>query len=174
MTGVVVGVDPGFSGAFAAIDIESGVIAAYPMPSVKDKGKSDINVAMILSLLASWDRNSIRLVMIEKTGSHKTDGHMQAYKFGFNVGLLHGIIRGLSLPLDSVSPQRWQQAILGGVRQGGTKAESIAFCKRRWPGLSLLPTSRCTKDSDGIADAACIAEFARRQVVGNGQLSEVS
>lgn len=175
MTGIVIGIDPGISGGISIIWLETGKIVGAVMPTIKEKGKNRLDSLSIFgSLRVHSIRDVVRLVVIERVGSQPTDGHMQAFKFGFNVGILHGIVQGLALPLDdTVTPQRWQKAILGSFAPGESKAASVAFCRRRWPGLSLLPTPRCTKPSDGIADAACIAEFARRQVVGNGQLSEV-
>jgi crossover junction endodeoxyribonuclease RuvC len=174
MTGIVVGVDPGVAGGISIIWLATGQIAGVPMPVIKEKGKSRLDcLSIVNSLKVHSIRDAVRLVVIERVGSQPSDGHQSAFRFGFNAGVLHGIIQGLGLPLDdTVTPQRWQKAILGSFAAGESKAASIAFCKRRWPGLSLLPTPRCSKDSDGIADAACIAEFARRQVVGNGQLSE--
>ena len=37
------------------------------------------------------------------------------------------------------------------------------------PHVSLLRTPRCSSPHDGFADAACMAEYGRRQVVGDNQ-----
>lgn len=165
----VIGVDPGFSGGLVALSLEGEPIASTSMPQVKAAKGNDLDTLDILNWLdlIGWER--IRLVAMERPGPRPTDGAVQSFKFGWMAGKLCGLIEGRMLPLELVSPQAWQKAILSGVVAGDgadTKARSIAHVKRRWPGLNLRRTDRCKVDHDGIADAACIAEWARRRIVG--------
>ena len=41
---------------------------------------------------------------------------------------------------------------------------SITAATRLWPTETFLPTPRCTKISDGMTDAALIAEYGRRAI----------
>lgn len=43
-------------------------------------------------------------------------------------------------------------------------AEYFHFCNRLFPGVSLLPTERCRKDNDGMAEALLMAEYAKRRL----------
>jgi hypothetical protein len=45
-----------------------------------------------------------------------------------------------------------------------SKNTSIAVCKRLFPDVSLLPSERCRKDHDGMAEALLMAEYARRRL----------
>ena len=41
-----------------------------------------------------------------------------------------------------------------------TKAESILFCKRKFPNVDLTPTERSKKPHDGLSDALCMAYYS--------------
>ena len=44
------------------------------------------------------------------------------------------------------------------------KNTSIDVCKRLFPQVSLLPSGKCRKDNDGMAEALLMAEYARRKM----------
>ena len=46
----------------------------------------------------------------------------------------------------------------------GNKQKSIEVCRKLFPDVSLLPTSRCKKSHDGMAEALLMAEYARRRM----------
>ncbi len=84
---------------------------------------------------------------------------MSTFKFGINYGKLLGILRVYEIDTQLVSPQKWKKAM--GVTKD--KQPSINKAKELFPNVSLLPTPRCTKDHDGMAEALLIAEYGRRQ-----------
>jgi hypothetical protein len=47
----------------------------------------------------------------------------------------------------------------------------VDVCKRLFPGVNLLPTERCRKESDGMAEATLLAEYARRKF-GEGNVED--
>jgi hypothetical protein len=165
----VIGIDPGFSGGLVALALDAVPVASVAMPQVKARKGNDLDTRAILEWLDWIGHGFVNLVVMERPGPRPTDGSVQAFKFGWMSGKLCGLIEGQALPMELVTPQSWQKAILPGVVPGhatDTKARSIAYVKRRWPGLNLRRTDRCKVDHDGIADAACIAEWARRRIVG--------
>jgi hypothetical protein len=54
--------------------------------------------------------------------------------------------------------------MLAGTPGEDTKQRSVIAAQRLFPNVSLLPTPRCKKPSDGIADALLIAEWGRRKM----------
>ncbi len=70
----------------------------------------------------------------------------------------------LRIPHLAVTPQAWKKAVLAGTARD--KAAAIAFATRRFPGVPLLATPRSRTPHDGVADAVCLAEYARRLVAG--------
>ena len=52
---------------------------------------------------------------------------------------------------------------IAGTPAGDTKQRSVIAAQRLFPGVSLLPTERSRKASDGLADALLLASYGQRQ-----------
>ena len=63
-----------------------------------------------------------------------------------------------AIPFQLVPPKKWKKE----YSLGNDKNQSIAVCKKLFPNVDLLPTARCTKDSDGMAEALLLALYAQR------------
>ena len=112
-----------------------------------------------LDLFYSDDPRSIALACLEKVHSMPGQGVVSMFKFGTNFGWGQGVMDALSIPYELITPQRWMKAVLD---SGDRSPEHrMAFARRRWPDA---PLSR--KKDSGVADALCLAEYARRRVVG--------
>ena len=66
----------------------------------------------------------------------------------------------LHMTAVQVSSRTWQKAVLGEVPPGESKDYAIQWCRQNAPDLNLTP-GRCYRPHDGLADARCIAEWAR-------------
>ncbi len=78
------------------------------------------------------------------------------FQFGRGVGMVEGVLAGVGVPTQYVTPQRWQKAV--GARKGkdGARLRAIEL----YPAYSKLFAR--AKD-DGRADAALIAWYAAMQ-----------
>ena len=157
---IVAGIDPGLSGAIAFI--KDSKVKVYPTPTLKmTKSKRTIDEQMVRGYLKKY---KVDHVFIEKVGAMPGQGVTSMFNFGMGFGLLKGICAGLQLPYTLITPQAWKKVICAGMPKG--KEMSIIAVKRMFPKVSLRPTLRCTTDSDGMADALCIAEYGRRLLLG--------
>jgi len=155
---MIVGIDPGLSGALAYISDK--VIHVRSMPTLKStKTKRMMDEQKICQFLEKR-KDAIRHVFIEKVSAMPGQGVTSMFNFGTGWGLLRGICVGLHLPYTLVHPITWKKVICRDMPKG--KDVSILIAKRLWPNVSLHPTDRSKKDSDGMADALCIAEYGRR------------
>jgi crossover junction endodeoxyribonuclease RuvC len=86
-------------------------------------------------------------------------GVTSMFSFGQSYGFILGVLTAFGIGYQLVPPGTWK-------REHGLlhtqKQDSVAVAKRLFPGVSLLPTERCRKESDGMAEALLIAEYARR------------
>lgn len=163
---VVIGIDPGFSGGIVAVTMVGHPVAGTAMPATRIKGGNELDMGRIRAFFAAVaEGRTVNLVAVEKVHSMPRDSKAGAFRFGFYFGKICAVVEMLDLPLELVTPQAWQKVVLHGTQQK-SKQDAIAFARRRFPGLSLRATAKCKVDHDGIADAACIAEWARRQVLG--------
>ena len=164
MLTLTIGIDPGLSGAIASIH-DRGLVYVRSMPTLKaTKTKETLDEQRICQFL-EVRKNSIKHVFIEKVSAMPGQGVTSMFRFGTGWGILRGICTGLHLPYTLVHPTTWKKVICRDMPKG-SKDVSIIVAKRIWPDISLLPTPRSRKDSNGMADALCIAEYGRRTLAG--------
>jgi hypothetical protein len=176
MRETIIGVDPGLKGALACIS-DSKVIV-NPTPFLK-KEKGTMHTLLDIDKLDEWLDRCIRelgmpdAVAVEEVHSMPTDGKKSAFSFGWGTGSLVTYFRTLGFDVKFYRPQDWQKLLLASIKtelklsHGDlTKREidklaSITYVKRTHPDVVLRTSTRATTDSDGMADAVCIASYAR-------------
>ena len=99
-----------------------------------------------------------------KSFGGRTQGAVQSFSTGLGYGMWQGLLAGLQIPFDTVSPQVWQKSMFVGVTAGDTKAKSALVAQRLHPTVDWRRTTRCRSVHDGLADAFCIAEYGRRSM----------
>lgn len=146
----VLGIDPGKEGGLAFLT--STEVFVWPMPMAG-------NVPDTRRISDTIHRFEPHVIALEKVHSMPGQGVASSFTFGRGVGRLEGIAEALGVRVELITPQRWKQTVLSGTAKDKTAA--VEFCRRRWPGLTLV-LPRCRKPHEGMADALCIAEAARR------------
>ena len=150
---IYIGIDPGKSGSYAIIaESETGkAVFAYPW--------DDMFFAMEMASIMQRKAEGI-VAAVEKVGAMKGQGVTSMFSFGKNAGFIEGVLTALGIPYQLIPPKKWK----GEFGLNSDKAASVAVCKRLFPDVDLRPTSRCRKDSDGMAEALLMAEYARRKL----------
>ena len=155
---IFVGIDPGLTGAVAAIDSDAKVIGVYDTPilSVK-KGKGvrhEFNRVAMVELLSGLNQSA--KVAIERVNSMPGQGVASTFSFGVGFGIWLGIITALNMPLDLVHPTRWKKVMMDGM--GKSKdADRIRAMELFGNQVDLS-----LKKHHGRADSLLIAEYRRR------------
>lgn len=163
----ILGIDPGKSGAWAAIG-EEGELCAY--------GSFDERL--------SWDIANADFAMLEKASARPGQGVSSMFAFGMNYGIWQGSLESYGIPFEFVTPQKWQKSILDFLptkvprREGEGAAESrkrlaqnrknlkeavVRFVVRRYPELREYLEKKKNQD---VADAVCIALYGLRRFKG--------
>lgn len=151
---IYIGIDPGKSGGYAIIaESEVGkAVFAYPWD----------DDFFVLEMSAIMQRKSEGIVAaVEKVGSMPHDSHKAAFNFGHSLGYIEGVLLALGIPYQLVAPAKWKREF-GLI--GKDKRASVETCKKLFPALDLRRTERCKTDSDGKAESALLAEYARRKM----------
>tara|TARA_B100000700_G_scaffold189815_1_gene209193 strand:- start:54660 stop:55127 length:468 start_codon:yes stop_codon:yes gene_type:complete len=148
---MIVGIDPGQTGGIAHLASE-GHAGAIPMPLT---GK-EIDGHAIAATLREL---SPQVVIIEKVHAMPKQGVSSTFKFGMGFGLVIGVCEALGIPYRLVTPQAWKKAVLAGTTKD--KDAAISFVRRAYPSIDLTP-GRKRVPHDGMADAACLAEYGRQ------------
>lgn len=149
---IYVGVDPGKKGGYASISADGVEVHSWNDAEFSDwtasiRAKANLNGDFVIAA-------------VEKVGAMPGQGVTSMFSFGQSYGFILGVLTAFGIGYQLVPPTVWKRefGLLHTSKQG-----SVEVAKRLFPGVSLLPTDRCRKESDGMADALCICEFARRK-----------
>jgi hypothetical protein len=172
----IVGIDPGKSGAFAALqtapyDILPAHVSRLPLVH-SPKGRDAYDLGGIHALLALGGH-----VFIERqqpitpyVRGGAAGGYATNFSLGYIQGVLEALCSALRLPYELVTPRRWQSDMLDGIQGSDTKQRAVLAAQRLFPHVSLLRTERSRKLDSGFADALLIAEWGRRKLRGGAAL----
>lgn len=157
---IYIGIDNGLTGGLVALSDVAGLppIAKLPMPcQAKAKG-NEIDIAAVWRWIQELHAQDMTLVMEQPGGSKN---YKAAVSMADSFGALRALAELKGLRHHRITPQKWQKEILPNCPAGETKSFALAVVKRLWPEESWLATPRCKKPSEGLIDAALIAEYAR-------------
>jgi crossover junction endodeoxyribonuclease RuvC len=143
------GIDPGSHGAVSVIDENNEVVYALAMSREN------------LVTVGKYLQDKSCMVCVEKVGAMPGQGVTSMFNFGKNAGYIEGVLESFGLPYQLIPPQRWKKEF-GLIH--GDKTDSVRVCKQLFPKANLLPTPRCRKESDGIAESLIMAEYAKRRL----------
>jgi crossover junction endodeoxyribonuclease RuvC len=153
---IILGIDPGLTGAVAWSDGRDVLVHALPLSS----HKRQIDPVALTSLIQEWrELNGISLAVVEGVTSRPGQGVVSVFTFGKTTGIILGVLGALHIPVVEPHPAVWKKRLFG----GGThpKSISVEYVRQRFPGLELRRTPRSRTLDDGLADAVCLAEWGR-------------
>jgi crossover junction endodeoxyribonuclease RuvC len=153
--GLLIGIDPGLSGAIAVVG--DGRIACRDMPTLEMNGKRRVCPHALRDALQAirHEGHSVEMVILEHVQGVQGTGATSAFTFGRGFGVVEGVLAGLFLRHTLVRPQTWTKA-LGVSRDKGSHR---AAASRLWPQHADLFAR--VKD-DGRADAALLCHWYMR------------
>lgn len=146
---IYIGVDPGKKGGYAWI--WDGKVTVHPW--------ADEHFAQDMHMLSLCADKPVAAV--EKVSARPGQGVTSMFSFGESYGYILGVLTAFGIGYQLVPPAVWKRefGLLHADKYG-----SVEVCKRLFPGVSLLPTEKCKKESDGMAESLLICEWARRKM----------
>lgn len=148
------GIDVGAKGGIAIIDENSKI--AFLKPLTRE------NLVNCCQIIRTWtkEKDTSIIACVEKVGAMPGQGVTSMFNFGKGAGFIEGVLEMAQVPYQLVPPVIWKKTF--SLLHKDKKA-SIEVCKQLFPGVNLLPTERCRKESDGLAESLLLACFARRK-----------
>jgi len=150
---IILGIDPGLSGALAFLDTKTGMIAVEDMPTVEvkrnNKLKREVSPQLVAAIII---KRHIGAAYLEKVNAMAGQGVSSVFSFGRSAGIIEGVLAAFDIPTTLVTPQAWQKAM--NVRDGKDGSRERA--------MQLFPASAelfQRKKDDGRSDAALIAKY---------------
>jgi len=154
---VIIGIDPGFSGAIAIWRPAIRQLYVYDMPIVLNaKGKSEIDMHTLHDLLAPED-DQRHLAVVEQVSAMPGQGVSSMFRFGQGFGIVQMALAAHKIETHYVTPATWKKHF-GLNREKGV---SRGLAMRRVPSAADL--FKRVKD-DGRAEATLLALYGEEKV----------
>jgi len=139
---VIVGIDPGKTGALAALDGDGHLVAVHDMPD---------SPAILAHLLRDWtSQYGVVAAWVEKVASRPGQGVSSTFKFGVGYGQILGVLAAVGIPTHHVTPSVWKKA----AHLSADKTASRVLACELWPDCA---SAFARIKDDGRAEAALIA-----------------
>lgn len=145
---MIIGVDPGLSGAVAFLSSDGDLVDLIDMPVTG--GRVD---GYLLALeIDRHTAGATARAVIEDVHAMPKQGVTSTFKLGRSVGIIDGVLGALCIPTQHVAPWRWKRA-MGVIADKGT---SRRLAIATWPAAAA---SFARVRDDGRAEAALIAKW---------------
>jgi crossover junction endodeoxyribonuclease RuvC len=144
MAYIIMGLDPGVSGAIAFYDCLTKSIVAHDTPVVAGEIDCDTLSRMILEAKPN-------VCIIEHVHAVRGNGVTSSFNFGKSYGMVRGVVACCNVPLHLVSPSVWKRHF----KLKADKEESRALALMTWPGVNMFGR----KKDHGRAEAALMAKY---------------
>ena len=154
MKKIILGFDPGQTGAIAAYDGEriEAVIDMPTMTRLHGKGNQVDPYALTTALIDLCAGREATAVL-EAVSAMPGQGVSSTFHFGESVGVVLGVLGALQMPIRMVTPAKWKKAA-GLLGRDKDAARTMAI--QHHPEIA----DQLTRKKDiGRADAVCIARF---------------
>jgi len=155
---LVLGIDPGLSGALAMYDGTNLLVVDMPTVEVVRNGKTKREVSAP-SLADIISGAGIKYAYLERVRAMPGQGVTSMFSMGRSVGVVEGVLAGCMIPVTLVQPKAWQKSME--VRDGKDGSRERA--------MQLFPFNSDLfkrKMDHGRSDAALIAMYAFNQIRG--------
>jgi len=158
--GLIIGIDPGITGAIAMIWPES--IEVYDLPTMaKGKGgakvKKQIDAAELHKILVvgrHWFGVDKVSVYLERVSAMPGQGVASMFSMGDTFGCIRGVIGAIGYPVEIITPQSWKKYYRLPSDKEVVRAKAIEL----FPGQPLG-----NKKDHNRAEALLIARFGREK-----------
>jgi hypothetical protein len=150
---IFIGIDPGGSGAVAAIDGAGRVVGVIKNASTERD---------LWDAIAGWCQTSPRIVaVIEQVHSFPEQGVAATFTFGASYGFFRGFLTVIGALFGArsseVAPQKWQR-VVGVPKRAKDESKTSHKNKTKARAQQLFPGLKITHAN---ADALLLAEYAR-------------
>jgi hypothetical protein len=168
-----IGIDPGLTGAIAALAIQTtntsnvlpGSLKVWDMPLVAHKKKSTVDgmgVAEIFRKIGphcALYEDVSAMVYVDASGNRRGQGSASSFAFGKSLGIVIGVGQALNVPMRSVHASIWKSLL-------GLSASKLASLELAKATFAQHTQYFERKKDDGRAEAALLAYFAATRLGG--------
>lgn len=159
MRDLILGIDPGISGAFCffrPVSNELVHVDHFPLRPVKGSKtkKKEIDLYTLQNIVAELAPQTM-FAVIEKVNAMPGQGVTSMFRFGESYGQLQGMVSAFEIPIKLITPAEWKPML--GLSRDKNESRNMA--------IDLFPESKDAfkrKKDDGRAEAALLAHYGVR------------
>ena len=149
---VIVGIDPGFSGAIAFFDSATRQLKIRDLPIKKIMNRRQIDARAFSQIIKPFIPY-IKFAAIEDVHAMPGQGVVSTFRFGYNAGILLGVLEAHRIQVLRVNPSSWKSAL----NLSSNKKDSLKLAIKKFP---IYKAYFARMKDDGRAEAALIASYA--------------
>lgn len=154
---MILGIDPGLSGALAFLD--AGRLEVHDMPThtltVNGKQRRRLDLYQLADLFAE-SAAQCRLAVVEDVHAMPGQGVSSSFSFGFCAGAVQAIVAAYDVPVQLVRPAVWKRAF-------GLTSDKDASRRRASELLPAFADRWPLAKHDGRAEAVLLALYGGKQ-----------
>ena len=154
---VVIGIDPGLSGAIAFLSEDFGAwVEDMPVIGHSKTGfvKRAVDLVALARMLEPYGMSGTASAFLERVNAYPGQGVGSMFSLGMSFWGVAGVVCALGIPLTLVEPKNWKAK----YRLGSDKELARALASRYYPLLDLT-----RKKDHGRADALLIARYGKEK-----------
>ncbi len=152
-----IGIDPGLSGAIAAIDHRKQEVYDIPTINVETatgRKRRIVNSHKLYHLLEDLTCGG-SIVTVERVHAMPRDGVKQAFSFGRSFGIVEGVLAGCRAGYNSILPRFWKEHF--GLSKKDKEA-SIELARKIFPKMGEKLKRKCDHNR---AEALLLAQYSK-------------
>lgn len=161
---MILGVDPGNTGALAWLDDVGQPVSIQPMPVFKLEGKTHLNIGEVIKIFTAYKGK----IVLEQQQPFPGQGVVSVGTLMKGYGILLGVAGALNIPCVEVLPRLWKKEMFKGVKLGRKKEQlkeaSRRLCQQLWPAVGFKLDPEDDEMDHGLCEAALLAEYGRRVI----------
>lgn len=148
---LIIGIDPGLSGALAILDADGTFESVHDLPIIRDAKLAWVDGNELQSIILGALGGRTACAVIERVSSMPAQGIASSFQFGVGFGSILGVIQALHIRIELVTPAVWKRSY------GLSTDKHASLHKARL----LFPTAELhLAKHDGRAEALLIAQYA--------------
>ena len=154
---IIIGVDPGISGAISIIENKK-IVEVYDTPTMIEgkKNKRQINGSQLFNEISVRIKNIPKkevLIVMEQVSAMPGQGVTSMFNFGQSFGVIKGICSAMQLPMYFVRPAKWKKYFnLINSEKDASRTKAIEV-------FPYFSSQLLRKKDSNKADAILIASF---------------
>ena len=147
---LILGVDPGLSGAVAILDQGGDIVSVTDLPVIRDLKLAWINGSEFQSIVLGALQGRTARAVVERVSSMPRQGVASSFQFGVGFGSILSVLQTLRVSIEFVTPAVWKKSY--GLSKD--KHSSLHKARLMYPAAELHLAKH-----DGRAEALLIARY---------------